>query len=219
MAYNLQINIPDLSININSKYQNMSNYKRPVIVATAPNGKVAKESSVYQGNVLRPGSTQRQWVDEDDKQYAKAELTFSYEGEEVAENSMTKVFHVEQFQPLPNYTDMYIIDKYYELTPSDNGTKKDIDREIARKLNLSQMYKLWEHLTTNDTVARGEFCTSSRGFVASDGYIRAISIEGKWGLEIGVFKEEKIFEHLNEGKPTAVQAASQAGGRKRLKLV
>jgi len=114
---------------------------------------------------------------------------------------------------------MYIIEKYYEITPSNNGMKKDFDRDVAIRTNLSSMYKLWEYLTTNDVVARGEFCTSSRGFVASDGYIRAISIESKWGLEIGVFKEEKIFSHLNEGKPQAVQAAAQAGGRKRLKLV
>ena len=126
---------------------------------------------------------------------------------------------MESFQPLPNYTDKYIIDKYYEIYPSDNKMTKDYDREVAVKLNLSAMYKLWEYLTANDTVARGEFCTSSRGFVASDGYIRPISIEGKWGLEIGVFKEEKVFQHLNEGKPTEIKAAAQAGSRKRLKMV
>ena len=219
MAYNLQIVVPDCSITFNSKYQNLSQYKRPEIVATEPNGKVVKEMSTYQGQPLPAGSTQRQWVDEDGNVYAKAQLTFSYEGEPVQENSQTKVFHVEQFQPLANYLDKYIIDKFYEIYPSNNGMKKDFDRDIAEKTNLSQMYKLWEHLTANDVCARGEFCTSSRGFVASDGYIRPISIEGKWALEIGVFKEEKIFQHLNEGKPKAIQAAAQTGSRKRLKMV
>ncbi len=219
MAYNLQIIDEVSNISFNGKYQNMSNYKKPAVVAKAPNGKIVKECTVYQGAVLRPGSTQRQWVDDDDKAYSKQELEFTYEGDPVEENSQTKVFHVEQYQPVVNYTDKYIIDKYYEIYPSNNGMKKDIDREVAVRSNLSSMYKLWKHLTENDMVARGEFCTSSRGFVASDGYIRAITIEGKWGLEIGVFKEEKIFEHLNEGEPKAVQAATQVGGKKRLKLV
>jgi hypothetical protein len=219
MAYNLQIVDDTNGVTFNAKYQNMSNYKRPEIEAKAPNGKVVKERTTYQGQVLGPGSTQRQWVDDDGNVYAKAELVFFYDGEPVQENSQTKVFHVEQFQPLQNYTDKYIIDKYYELFPSNNGMKKDHDREVAERSNLSQMYKLWKYMMENDVCARGEFCTSSRGFVASDGYIRPISIEGKWGLEIGVFKEEKIFEHLNEGEPKAIQAAAVTGSRKRLKMV
>jgi hypothetical protein len=219
MAYNLQIVDQKNSVTFNAKYQNMSNYKRPEIKATAPNGKEVKERSTFQGTVLTPGSTQRQWVDEDGNVYSKRELVFTYEGEPVQENSQTKVFNVESYQPLANYTDKYIIDKYYEIYPSNNGMKKDFDRDIAIKTNLSHMYKLWAYLTEHDVCARGEFCTSSRGFVVSDGYIRPISIENKWGLEIGVFKEEKIFEHLNEGKPKEVQAATQIGGRKRLKLV
>jgi hypothetical protein len=219
MAYNLQIIDEKSGVSFNAKYQNMSNYKRPEIEAKAPNGKVVKERTTYQGQVLGPGSTQRQWVDDDGNVYSKQELVFTYEGEPVEENSQTKVFHVEQYQPVVNYTDVYIIDKYYEITPSNNGMKKDHDRDIAIRGNLSSMYKLWKYLTENDVVARGEFCTSSRGFVASDGYIRAISIEGKWGLEIGVFKEEKIFEHLNEGEPKAVDTAVVAGAKKRLKMV
>ena len=218
MAYNLQVVTADNTFN--GKYENLSKYKKPEIVATAPNGKVVKQRTMYQGQVLAPGSTQRQWCDDTGAVYGKAELEFTYEGEQVAENSQTKVFHVEQFQPLANYTDMYVIDKYYEIYPSDNKMKKDIDREIATKSNLSAMYKLWEKLTNEQVVARGEFCTSSIGFVASDGYIRAISVDnGKWGLEIGVFKEEKVFQHLNEGKPSQVKTAVQAGLKKRLKMV
>jgi len=217
MAYNLQIVSDDVSFN--SKYQNLSKYKKPNIIAKAPNGKEVKERSVYQGTTLHPGSTQRQWRDEDDVQYAKSELTFEYEGEPVQENSMTKVFQIEGYEPLSNYIDMYVIDKFYEVYASDNGMKKDIDREIAVKTNNAQMYKLWEKLTSESVVARGEFCPSSKGFVASDGYIRAISIEGKWALEIGVFKEAKVFQYLQEGKPSAVQTAVQSGLKKRLKMV
>ena len=203
MAYKLQVVDEQHGISFNSKRDNLSNYKSPNITATAPNGKVVKESTVYQGTVLGQGATQRQWVDEDGNPYSKQELTFTYEGEVVQEISMTKVFNITSYEPESNYTDRYIIDKYYELFPSSNDMKKDIDKEVAIRANLSQMYKLWERLHNNGEVGRGEFCAGSRGFVASDGYIRAISIEGKWTLEIGVFKEEKVFNYLNDGKPTA----------------
>jgi len=146
MAYNLQVVDEKNGITFNSKYENLSKYKKPDVEAKAPNGNLVKERTVYQDKVLAPGSTQRKWMDEDNNQYAKSELVFTYEGEEVQENAQTKVFHVEQFQPLSNYTDMYVIDKYYEVYPSDNKMKKDFDREIAVKTNLSHMYKLWKYL-------------------------------------------------------------------------
>jgi hypothetical protein len=96
--------------------------------------------------------------------------------------------------------------------------KKDIDREVAVRSNLSSMRKLWEYLRENKKVARGEFCPSSRGFVASDGYVRAVEFGNKWGLEIGIFKEEKIFTHLNEGIPDA-STIPQQQSTKKLKMV
>lgn len=217
MSYHLQVVDETNNITFNSKYENLSTHKKPEIEARTSNGTVVKERTTFQGKVLVPGSTQRQWTDDKGNLYAKSELSFFHEGEAVEENSQTKVFHVETFQPLSSYTDVYIIDKYYEIFPSDNKMKKDFDRDIATKTNLSHMYRLWKYLIENNVVARGEFCTSSRGFIASDGYIRAISIKGKWALEIGVFKEEKIFQHLNEDKPQAIPVNKPA--RKRLKMV
>lgn len=217
MAYNLQVTTED--VQFNCKYQNLSKYKRPEVVAKNSKGDVVKERTTYQGKVLGQGATQRQWTDDDGNVYSKAELEFTFEGEPVQENSQTKVLQIEGYQPLVNYTDNYVIDKYYEIYPSDNGMKKDIDRKVAISTNAAHMYKLWEKLMNEQTVARGEFCVSSKGFMASDGYIRAISIEGKWGLEIGVFKEEKIFEHLQEGTPSQIKTAVQAGLKKRLKMV
>ncbi len=182
MAYKLQVVDEQHGISFNAKRDNLSNYKSPDIVATAPNGNVVKERSVFQDQVLQPGDTTRQWCDDGGTQYSKKELMFKYEGEEVAENSMTKVFNVTSFEAESNYTDRYIIDKYYEIFPSANDMKKDIDKDLAIRANLSQMYKLWERLHNNGEVARGEFCVSSRGFVASDGYIRAIEIDKKWTL-------------------------------------
>ena len=216
MAYNLQIVSDEVSFNC--KYQNLARYKRPAVEAKV-NGVDVRERTTYNGKVLGQGATQRQWADDQGNIYSKQQVEFTYEGEPVAEISQTKVLQIEGYQPLVNYTDNYVIDKYYEIYPSDNGMKKDIDRKLAEGANLSNMYKLWEKLMKDQTVARGEFCVSSKGFMASDGYIRAISIEGKWGLEIGVFKEEKVFEHLQEGAPSAVKTAIQSGLKKRLKMV
>jgi hypothetical protein len=218
MAYKLQVVDESHGISFNAKRDNLSNYKSPEIVATAPNGKVVKERSVFAGQVLGQGATTRQWCDEDGNPYAKKELTFTYEGDVVEENSMTKVFQVTSYEQETNYTDRYIIDKYYEMFPSNNDMKKDIDRQVATRSNLSQMYKLWERLHNNGEVARGEFCVSSKGFVASDGYIRAFSIDGKWTLEVGVFKEEKVFNYLNDGKPTDT-AMPKVAPAKRIRMI
>lgn len=219
MAYKLNIIDNQNNINVNVRYENLSKAKKPPVIAKAPNGKEVREKSVVNGKVLEQGDLQRQWVDEDGQIYGKSELTFWYGDEQVQENSQTKVLNIEGYQPLSNYTDQYVIATYYELFPDDNGMKKDIDREIARKSNLYQMRKLFEYLRDNKVVGRGEFCTSSRGFVASDGYIRAVEFGNKWGIEIGVFKEEKIFQHLNEGIPEQATAPQKVAGRKKIKMV
>lgn len=221
MSYNLQVVDKQQNLNFNTKYRNLAKNKRPKITAKAHNGNEVKEKSVVKGEVLQKGELQRAWVDDEGVIYGKSDLTFSCEGEEVSENEQTKVFEVEGYQPESHYTDNYVISAYYELSPSNNGMKKDRDRQVASNANLCQMRKLWEHLRKNNIVARGEFCASSRGFVASDGYIRAIQINGnKWGLEVGVFKEEKIFEHLNEGTPREIIIPQESKTKKkRLKMV
>ena len=95
MAYNLNVIAKDITFN--SKYQNLSKYKKPAIEAKAPNGKLVSEKTTYQGQVLGPGSTQRQWVDDVGAVYSKQELTFLYEGEPVEENSklFRKIFEIQ----------------------------------------------------------------------------------------------------------------------------
>jgi len=224
MAYKLQITDKNLNLNFNVKYENLAKTKRPPVIAKAPDNKTElKEKMVIvdsQGQVLQ-GKMGRRWMDDAGGEYGKTELTFWFNDEQVLENQQTKIFEVEGYQPVENYTDKYVISTYYELAPSTNDLKKDIDRQKARSSNLHQMRKLWEYLHNSKQVARGEFCPSSRGFMASDGYIRAIYIDNsKWGLEIGVFKEEKVFQHLEEKIP-AQGAIVGSGGRtgKRIKMV
>lgn len=217
MSYKLSITDRTNNINCNVRYENLAKNNKPSIEAKATNGKVVRERTTYQGKVLPPGSTNKQWVDDDGNVYAKQELKFYCDGQEVSEMQQTKVFEVAGYQPLSNYTDSYVISKYYELSPCDNGMKKDYDRQVARNANLSQMHRLWQYLHDNNVVARGEFITGNKGFVASDGYIRAIQIDGKWTLEVGIFKEEKIFQHLNEGVPAQVTIPAKT--QRKLKMV
>lgn len=222
MAFKLSIVDKHQGLNFNVKFENMAKAKRPEIVAKTPNGDIVKEKMIIiddQGKIVK-GTMGRKWIDDNGKEFGKSELTFWFGDEQVSENSMTRVMEIEGYQPVKNYTDNYVISTYYELSPGTNDMKKDIDKERARKGNVYQMRKLWEHLDTNQVVARGEFCPSSRGFMASDGYIRAIRVNGnKWGLEIGVFKEEKVFQHLQEGVPQEAVMATAPTKGKRLKMV
>jgi len=205
MSYKLQVIDAVNGINFNVRYDRMDKEDKPKVIAKEPGGKEVSERTVYQGQVLGQGSTQRKWVDADGNEYPKGSLTFWYEGEQVQPISQTKVFNITSFEPVQNYTDKYAISSYYELFPCDNGMKKDIDRSLAINTNLYGMRQLWEYLWNNAAIARGEFNVSSKGFMASDGYIRPIQIEGKWGLEIGLFRMEKVFKHLQEKVPQAVQ--------------
>lgn len=218
MSYKLKVVEDKLGLNFDVRYENLSKLERPEVEAKAPDGSVCKERTVYQGTVLVPGSTQRQWMDDKGNVYAKSQLKFYYEGQEVTENTQTKVFTISGYQALKNYTDTYVISAYYEMFPHNNDMKKDHDKETARVTNLVGMKKLWDHLRANQLVARGEFCASSKGFVSSDGYLRAVEFGNKWGLELGVFREEKKFDHLNENIPIVAPAVPVATTR-RLKMV
>ena len=215
MAYKLQIN-DERGNGFQVKYQNLAKAKRPSVEAKNNAGDLCKETTMYQGQVLGPGATQRKYCDSHGNTFAKSDLKFYYEGEEVVENSQTKVFTIEGYQPVSNYTDSYVISAYYELFPHNNDMKKDFDRQSAIIGNLTGMKKLWDHLQDKQVVARGEMCISSKGFIASDGYLRAIKFGNKCGIELGIFKEEKIFEHLQEDIP---QAPVQTQTKKRLKMV
>jgi len=216
MAYKLQVVEDKMGLNFNIKYSNLAKDIRPEIEAKTSNGTIVKERSTYQGQVLGPGSTNRQWVDDQGNVYAKQDLKFYHQGQEVPENVQTKVFTIEGYQPEKNYTDNYVISTYYEMYPSSNDMKKDYDKERARITNLTGMKKLYDYLKANKMVARGEFSASSKGFLVGDEYIRAVDFGNKWCLEMGVFKEEKVFEHLQEDVPQIPAAQTTT---KRLKMV
>lgn len=219
MSYKLQVIESKIGLNFSVRYENLAKQERPEVEAKAPDGSIVKERTVYQGVVLPPGSTQRQWMDDNGKQYSKSGLKFFYQGSEVIENTQTKVFQISGYQPEKNYTDFYVISSYYEIFPHNNDMKKDFDKEVALQTNLAGMRRLWEHLKTTKQVARGEFCASSKGFQVSDGYLRAVEFGNKWGLELGVFKEEKLFEHLNENVPSTATPTQTEAPKKRIKTI
>ncbi|CAK0749379.1 hypothetical protein CCP3SC15_150043 [Gammaproteobacteria bacterium] len=217
--YKLSIIDREKGINCQVKYENMARAEKPEVIAKTRDGKIVKEKSVYKGKILSQGDTNRMWCDDEGNFHEKKELHFFSGDEEIGEIAMTKAFDIQAYEPLSNYTDRYVIDKFYEIMPANNDMKSDYDREMAIKVNLSQMKKLWDFLMETKQVARGEMNVSSRGFISSDGYLRPISIEGKWTLELGIFSQPKTFEHLNE--PDLIGSVSAASPiiRKKLKMV
>lgn len=182
--------------------------KDSIKVTSKSNGKNVKQVTkvAATGEYLKPGATIKVWIDEEGNEVPKETIKYYVGDEEVDKVTQTKVFIGEQLDSERAYTDEFIIHKHYELYPSDGGYEKDIDREIAVSSNAKVMYELWKDLYENKKVLRGEFNPSTGGFVTNYGYIRAVKFENKWGLEIGVFKERKVFKHLQEGIPTEVKA-------------
>jgi len=217
--YKLSIIDREKGINCNVGYENMARAEKPEVIAKTRDGKIVKEKTVYQGKILNQGDTNRMWCDPEGNFHEKKELQFFSGEDEIGEIAMTKVFDIQAYEPVSNYLDRYIISAFYEITPSNNDMKSDYDRDMAKKVNLSQMKKLWDFLVETNQVARATFNVSSRGFLESDGYCRAISIEGHWGLEIGVFKQPKEFQHLNEVSLTGAEYAAAPVTRKKLKIV
>ena len=80
MAYKLQITGPD-GVNFNVKYEKLDKASKPEVEARAPDGSVVKERTVYNGQVLGPGATQRKYCDDKGNQFQKQELKFFFEGE------------------------------------------------------------------------------------------------------------------------------------------
>jgi hypothetical protein len=212
VARNLQILDDNLGISANVKYEplNASDKNRPKVAWKAPNGKTVSLKTVDAAR--QPIQTFKAYLDEDLSEFAKAQLTAfdPATGNDLCEFESTTVFDIVKYEPEVNYTDRYIVEKYYELFASDDGKKKDVDREIARNVNRQSMKKIYDHLVANNVVGKAEFVASSGHYRAGAGYIRAITFDGgKWSLELGAFKEEKVFKHLNEPKIEKVQIATK----------
>lgn len=200
MSRNLQILDSGLGISCNVKYEplNMSDKEKPKVIFKSREGKEVKLITV--GENRAPVGTFKAYLDADGKEYAKADLiTYDPDTNEVIDSyESTTVFNILKYEPIGFYTDHYVVDKFYELSPSDDGKKKDIDRKLANDINLTGMKKLWDHLIENNVVAKAEFMATA-GYRPGAGYIRAIKINGtKWTMELGVFRQEKIFSHIQE---------------------
>ena len=200
--------IPGLSINV--RYEKMDREDAPEVEHRVGD-QVVKNRAIYGDIILLEGMTRKGWVDSNGKEYQKEEIKHYYGEQEVTEKAQTSTFAIIGYQPLSAYTDSYVLAKYYEVFPDEDGKKKDFDRDIARRKNLLGMRTLWEYLHDKQVVGRAEFNVSSAGFLSTDGYCRAIQFGNKWGIDIGIFAEEKVFQHLNEGVPVPRETQSVKG--------
>lgn len=222
MAKNLQIVDENNNINATCKYEplNMSEKDKPKVGFKTKIGNTPVSMKTV-GPDRAPIQTFKAYLDDSGNEYQKEDLV-AYDpesGEELVAFDMTTIFSIVKYEPEANYTDRYVVDKYYELFPSDNGKKKDHERDLAMSSNKVGMKKLYDYLVKEGVVAKAEFVATSGHYRAGAGYVRPITVDGgKWTLELGTFKEEKVFSHLNEPilQPVAQQQQTKKTANKLL---
>lgn len=221
MAKNLQLLDQNLKISCNVKYEPLheGEKEKSKVVFKAASGKEVKLTTV--GPDRKPIATSKAYLDEDGREYAKQELAAYDESGEVLEPyEATTIFDIRKYEPASYYTDHYIVEKYYELFPSDDGKKKELDRKIASDLNRVGMKALYDYLVGNNAVAKAEFISTTGSYRPGAAYIRAITLDnGKWTLEMGVFKQEKIFKYLQEPVIVLAQPVQPVGKKKTNALI
>lgn len=212
MSYGLKVTDNALGISFDCKRQGIKGTPIPVPLPYSPENKPVKRKLVDKAT-LKPASTGYFYLDEDGKVWEKQELIWKLGDEVVGLSEMTTVLDIVEYRPLVDYTDFFNIEDYQEFDPdtSDKDTKKD---DIARLKanNMVGMKRLWDKLHNESVVAAADFYATTGSTKGSTALIRAISkmvmtadnqLKTMWGLEMGICKEEKIFNYLFEGEPTA----------------
>lgn len=177
---------------------------RPAVNYLTPEGKETKFTRVDKKTGDIVGATSNMYQDEDDKLYDKNQLVphlVTEDGKEIPtqKNQKTDTWQIDKFESLSNYLDKYQMEKYYYVSPSQGKSDKDFQRELTKNTNIKQMKKIWDKLHSKELVARGKLFTTSSGFVPSYGYLRAVEPEpGKWALEVGIFKQKKVFGWMED---------------------
>jgi len=122
-------------------------------------------------------------------------------------NIKTEVFEIVKFEPTQNFTDKYIVDRYYQIKPAQGKSKADFQRNAMLKANTAQMKKLYDYLIENQVVGRGILNITSSGYLPSIAYVRGVPIgtQGDWTIEIGVFKQQKRYTWVGSSEVEDIQ--------------
>lgn len=125
----------------------------------------------------------------------------TYDGDLIpaVKNEKTDVFEVKKWEPISNFTDKYIVDKYYQVKPGQGKSKKDYQKLACVNANTRGMKDLFDYMTKNQVVGRGVLNITSAGYLPTIAYLRAVQVGNThWTLEIGVFKQQKRFTWVEE---------------------
>ena len=125
-------------------------------------------------------------------------------------NEKTEVFEITKWEPSTNFTDKYIVDKYYQVKPAQGKSKKDFQRLACINANTREMKKVWDYMTKEEVVGRGILNISSAGYLPTIAYLRPVSLGSHWTIEIGIFKQQKRYTWLEEKdfKPREVEVTN-----------
>ena len=229
MSYSLKIVDNTAGIAFDTKREKIVGTEQPAPQPYSSDGKLLGRKNV-DPNTNLPVSYTVKFLDEQGNAFNKSEVIWKLDGEASQLSKMTTVFDILEYRPIQDYTDKFRIDDYQEIF-ADNGasSKKkisDFERDQTELANKVGMRKLWDKLMAEKVVAVGEFCTSTGSTKAGLAFLRPLhfmmatdtGMVEKWGMELGVCKEEKIFNHLYEGMPQVeISAVEGAGVPRRLK--
>jgi len=216
MAYGMQILWDDESVDV--KYERLRGDNRKV------NGQEIQMDNYGSPKTVKRtaqglevvGKMTKHKYDSDGNQLADDVETIEYfvtvEGQEIPTTNAfgrTQCMQIKSFEPLEYYTDRYIIDAYYQLIPGQGKSRKDFDKAMTKRANTMKLKKLWDKLYSTNTVAKAEF-NMRDGKLPNYAFIRAVKINGtKWTLEIGRYKQQKLFSWVEEDNFTAKEVISQ----------
>lgn len=212
MSYSLKIVDNSAGIAFDTKREKIAGTPQPVPQPYSQAGNLLGRKNVNPETNL-PVSYTVKYLDEQGNAFDKSEVIWKLDGEVSQLSKMTTVFDILEYRPIQDYTDKFRIDDYQEIFADDGASSKkktsDYERNQTKMANMVGMRKLWDKLMVEKTVAVGEFCTSTGSTKAGLAFLRPLhmmyatdaGMTEKWGMELGVCKEEKIFNHLYDGIP------------------
>jgi len=221
-ATNLKIIATDAGVVCDVKMENLSG-RKPRTVAGVPieikaDGSPKLKYKDHAGNELsftnmlngQPVMTDgRGYVDEHGQLQDPIPYMVLEDGTElVAEpRPKTEVYEIKGWMP-EGTENSYLIEKVYQIRPSQGTSKKDVIRNQTKHANTAAMKKLYDYMVEHGVVAKAVCNVSSTGKLDYVGFLKAVDLGTQWTMEMVIAKQEKEYAWMEE-KNFQAQAQQQ----------
>ena len=187
---------------VNGKDIEMKPDGSPKIIYRNVNGDLLSFCRVLNGEPIKE-SLNNGYTNEQGELFTNSEALpyfVSIDGEEIEapKNEATEVFEIK-WNEKDNFTDKYLLDKFYQVKPSSGDTKKEAGKKISIIANTIGLKKIWDYMIENNVIGKGQMNITSAGYLPSYAFLRPVKLNGsKWTFEIAVFKQQKQFSWVEE---------------------